>query len=346
MKAFRMYSIGQAGFDDVDEPTVLPGEAVVSVEAAGICGTDLHVLSEGVLTDPEKLPVTMGHEFVGRIVALGEQVPSTTGSPALRIGDRVVGEPLINCGTCTYCLRGLLNLCARWLHLGATRDGAWAEFVSVPVERLTRISEHVPTTHAVLAEPLACALHFIERAELKLGQSLLIVGGGPAGQLTLLAAKAAGIGPVIVSETSESRRALAEQLGAEATINPLHEDVMSVTQAHTGGIGVDAVIELAGTPGAVSGAFQVPRPGGTLLLAGICGDRAIPVDTNRVVQDEITVRGAFATRWQMPAAVQMLSRGNLNLDPVVSMQTSWLNLPAAMNKATSESDICKIVLEF
>jgi L-iditol 2-dehydrogenase len=341
-----MYGLGEARFDDVDEPEVAAGEAIVSVEAAGICGTDLHILSEGVLTDPQRWPVTMGHEFVGRVVAVGGISSSMPESSGIRVGDRVVGEPLLNCGLCVSCRTGFPNLCERWLHLGATRDGAWAEYVSVPVSKLTPMPDHVPTNHAALAEPLACALHFLERAGARIGKSLLIVGGGPAGLMTLLAARAAGIGPIIVSETSAQRRRLAERLGADAVIDPSVDDVRLICRELTAGAGVDVVIELAGAPAAIAGAFHIPRPGGLLLLAGICGEKSISVDTNRIVGDEITVRGAFATRWQMPAAVRLLSSGSLNIDPIVSKTASWLDLPHAMEQAASGDDVCKIVLEF
>lgn len=347
MKAFRMHGIGQARFDTVDEPVVMPGEAIVAVEAAGICGTDIHVLTEGVLTDPDRLPVTMGHEFVGRVVAVGGSSPfAAADNHELRVGDRVVGEPLLNCAACTNCRAGYPNLCKQWTHLGFTRDGAWAEYVSVPVSRLTRVPDHVPARHAVLAEPLACALHFLERSGARIGQSLLIVGGGPAGQMTLLAARAAGISRILVSETSVQRRSLAERLGADAALDPSAEDVRSACNELTDGAGVDVVIELAGSPAAVAASVQIPRPGGTLLLAGICGEKSVPVDTNRVVSDEITVRGAFATRWQMAAAVRLLATGDLDLDPIVSITAPWHELPDAMNQAVSSADVCKVVLDF
>lgn len=353
MKAYRMHSLGNSSLDDVPEPEPAPGEVLVAPEAAGICGTDLHVLHEGVfIDDPETgLPMTMGHEVVGRVVGFGAPVPGapplTHGGRALREGDRVVAEPLLNCGTCWHCLRGLPNLCTEWSHLGIRRDGVWAELVTIPARRVTRVPADLPSDHAVLAEPLACALHFLDRAEARPGQSLLILGGGPAGQLTLLAARAMGLGPIVLSDPSTERRRLAEELGADLAVDPTRDDVHEACVKVTGDPGgVDVVIELAGSPDAVSQAFSMPRPGGVLLLAGICGTPSIPVNTNRAVRDEITVRGAFATRWQMSPAIRLLASGALNVGPVLSLKRPWTEAHEGMEDLRRRIDLCKVVLEF
>lgn len=352
MKAYRMYGLSEARLDNgVEEPKPQIGELLIAPEAAGICGTDLHVLHEGVYPGFDKgLPRTMGHEVVGRVVAVGPEPTggwiSVYGGAPLREGDRVVAEPLINCGSCPRCLRGLPNLCQQWSHLGFLRDGVWADLVTIPANRLTRINEEVPGELAVLAEPLACALHFVHRAQIEPGASVAVIGGGPAGQMTLLAARAAGAGMVVLSDPVESRRSLAESLGADAVLDPVSEDVAGRIRSLTGGQGADVVIEIAGTPPAVTQAVGLPRPGGVLVLAGICGEKFIPVDTNRVVVEEIDVRGAHATRWQMDAAVKLLERQVIDASPLVSLTRPWTEAGLGMQDLAERPELCKVVLTY
>jgi threonine dehydrogenase-like Zn-dependent dehydrogenase len=352
MKAYRMYGLNDSRLDEwAPAPKPGDGEVLIAPEAAGICGTDLHVLHEGVYIDIDRgLPVTMGHEVVGRVVSLGAEpaqgwTPPDGGEP-LTEGDRVVAEPLINCGWCPQCLRGRPNLCRQWSHLGFRRDGVWAELVAIPARRLTRISDSVPREQAVLAEPLACALHFLARAQLSPGDSVAIIGGGPAGQLTLLAARAAGAGLIVVSDPVEPRRGLAMALGADAVLNPTLDDVSGQLRDLTGERGVDIVIEIAGTPPAVTQAIRLPRSGGTVVLAGICGAESIPLDTNRAVVDEIDIRGAYATRWQMDAAVRLLERADIDVSPIVSQIRPWTEADQGMRDLAERPELCKVVLAF
>jgi 2-desacetyl-2-hydroxyethyl bacteriochlorophyllide A dehydrogenase len=351
MKAYRMHAISTSQLDDVEDPQMLSGDVMVAPEAAGVCGTDLHVLHEGVFIDFDNgLPVTMGHEVIGRVIDIPKTnsdlyLPSDGLGP-IRVGDRVVAEPVLNCGRCAKCLRGFPNLCSKWSHLGFLRDGVWAEKVAIPTSRLTRIPEHVNSVHGVLAEPVACALHFLKRAEMAPGQHVVVIGGGPAGQLTMLCALAAGAASVVLSDPIEARRELAHSIGATGVIDPtttdIHEFVLDITR----GAGADVVIEIAGVPNAVTQAVTLPRKGGTLVLAGICGAKSTSIDTNRIVNDEITVRGAFATRWQMSAAVNLIASGSLDVSPIVSEVLDWTQAGKAMEMMYTRTDLCKVVLTF
>lgn len=351
MKAYRMHGLSKSQLDDVSDPQMLPGDVLVAPEAAGVCGTDLHVLHEGVFIDFDNgLPVTMGHEVIGKVIdvpklSVNSPLPADGLGP-IRVGDRVVAEPVLNCGICSQCLRGFPNLCFQWSHLGFLRDGVWAEKAAIPISRLTRIPEHVDATHGVLAEPVACALHFLKRAEIAPGQHVVVIGGGPAGQLTMLCALAAGAASVILSDPIEARRKLASTMGATGVIDPTKADVNEYIQEVTKGAGADVVIEIAGVPAAVTQAITLPRKGGTLVLAGICGAKSTPIDTNRIVNDEITVRGAFATRWQMSAAVNLIASKSIDVSPIVSEVLDWKKAGEAMEMMATRNDLCKVVLTF
>ena len=341
MYAYQMTAVGKSAIREVAAPQLEPGHVIVRTEAAGVCGTDLHVLNEGVYLDPDRhLPVVMGHEAVGIIAQVADDVEGVT------VGDRVVVEPVLNCGHCDRCLRGEVNLCVSWTHLGFTADGVWAEYFSVPAKRVTPISMHVPAEIATLAEPLACSLHFLSRGGLTVGQTVVILGGGPSGQLALVAALALGASAVIVSDPNPERRALAEQLGAAATIDARAEDVLSRVKELTAGHGADLVLEIAGSESAISTAFLLARPGGVVVLGGVCGQEEIQINTQYIVRSEVTVHGAFATRWQMENAVRLLERADIDFSPIVGLTLHWHHAERGLAEMAQRRDICKVVLTF
>lgn len=341
MKSYQMVAVGQAAVREIPEPVIQTGHVIIAPEAAGVCGTDLHGLYDSVYIDPEKdLPVTMGHEVVGIITAVADNVIG------FEVGDRVVVEPVLNCGICNNCQCGKLNLCSDWTHLGFTVNGVWAERVAIPATRITKISKDVPAEIATLAEPLACSLHFLDLARLKIGQSLLIIGGGPSGQLALIAARAMGAGLIVVSDPNPERRELATLLGAHSTIDPLNEDVVKRVHESTEGNGIDVVLEIAGTESSISTAFHLAKPGGMVLLAGVCGQEEISVNTQHIVRSEVTVQGAFATRWKMPQAVQLLERNDLDFSPIIGLKLPWTEAGKALTETSRRTDICKVVLMF
>ncbi|MGB3481778.1 MAG: zinc-binding dehydrogenase [Mycobacterium sp.] len=336
-----MTAIGHSEMRETAEPTLAPGHVIIRTEAAGVCGTDLHVLNDGVYVDPAvHLPVTMGHEAVGVVDEIAADVVG------IAVGDRVVVEPVLNCGLCTNCLTGQVNLCSSWTHLGFTAHGVWAERFAAPASRVTKISPTVPAEIAVLAEPLACSLHFLTLGKLSIGQSIVIVGGGPSGQLAVVAARAFGAGTVILSDPIPERRALAHRLGADAVLDPSTEDVLERCQSLTGGRGVDVVLEIAGSESSIASAFLLARPGGTVVLAGVCGQEELRVNTQYVVRHEITVQGAFATRWQMANAVHLLERTDLDFAPIIGLRVDWQDAHRGLSETGARRDICKVVLTF
>lgn len=341
MKSFQIIAPGEAAVRRVPEPQLEPGHVIIAPEAAGVCGTDLHGLRDGVYIDPARdLPVTMGHEVVGIVTQAADDVVGTG------VGDRVVVEPVLNCGTCPNCRRGRINLCARWRHLGFQVDGVWAERAMVPAHRVTKISSKVTAEVAILAEPLACALHFLSLARVRMGQSLLIIGGGPSGQLALVAARAMGAGPIVLSDPNAARRRLAMTLGATAGIDPSTEPFMERSAELTGGDGFDVVFEIAGAETAVAQAIDVSQPGGMVLLGGVCGQETLSLNMQHVVRNEVTVQGAFATRWQMDNAVKLLERDDLDFAPIIGFVTHWTDAEAALDAISRRTDFCKAVLMF
>lgn len=343
MQGFVMTGIGVGSAQSVDDPTSLRGEAIVAPLYSGLCGTDVHLFHEGMMLDEGDLPMVLGHEFVGRVVDANGSV--TAGGVMLRDGDLVAAEPVLPCGQCHYCARGMLNLCLNWSHLGIVRDGCWAEFVAVPGQRLTVLPDGVDVRTAALAEPLACAVNFVlDRGEVSAGQTVLVLGAGPVGLLSAAVAKAAGAAAVIVSEPQSGRRDRARAVGADVVVDPLEEDLAMIARDLTGGVGADVIIEVTGAAPAIAQSIDIAAPGSRVVLAGLGGGSRVPIDTNALAIKQLDVRGGFASRWAMPRGLAMLAKGVLRVDSLITSEHSWADAELAMHDMVHHPDTCKIVL--
>src|SRR5256714_4554043 len=215
------------------------GDVLIDVEACGISGTDLHILSRPP-GHPCRLGVVLGHEFVGIVAEAGADVKS------LRAGDRVVVEPNVNCGACRWCHRGLVNHCEHFTTHGIFIDGGLAPQVAVSARACHRIAHSVPAHLAALAEPLSCVVHGTRLARVQPGETVVVMGAGPTGLLFCALLDLAGA-TVVAVEPSPLRRSLALTMGAVAALDPGAEDVRARVLDMTGGFGADATIDAVGT---------------------------------------------------------------------------------------------------
>ena len=347
MHAFVMSDIGIGQRERVSDPTPGPGEVIIAPTYSGLCGTDVHMFNEGALTRHEALPVIMGHEFVGTIVALGDtdQRRRDIDNP-IRIGDNVAVEPMLPCGLCAQCVQGRLNLCANWPHLGILENGCWADYVRVPMARLTTLPEGVSPYGAALAEPLACAVNFVvHRGQLTVGESVLILGAGPVGLLSISMAKAAGAGLIIVSEPHENRRHAARNMGADIAIDPLSNDLADLVRTATRGSGIDLIVEATGSKTAVAQSITVAKPGSRIVLSGLGAAGTTPLDVNAVVTKELTVLGGFASRWAMKTGLSAIAAGHVKTDQLVTSIRNWSDAELAMQDMLTDPDTCKILFQ-
>jgi 2-desacetyl-2-hydroxyethyl bacteriochlorophyllide A dehydrogenase len=275
---------------DTESPVPGPGEALVRVGPSGLCGTDL-LIYDGVYRGrrkPVPSPLIVGHEASGDVVALG---PGTRWpEPGTRVGIEAVS----GCAQCFHCLRGNYNLCQDWHHIGLTRAGMLAEFVVVPVASLLPLPDDVTLESAAFLEPLATAVHTLERVRPLPGTSAAIVGPGPLGFLHLQVLQAAGLGPVVMygQAGDESRLALARALGAEVFLGDRNE-IGSHAQQVTDGVGFGLSIEAGGTPSAIQSALDIVSGNGTLVSLGIV--RATEIDVLQVMRKNLTWVGVVAS---------------------------------------------------
>lgn len=286
MRAAVFHAPGEVRIEPVPEPGAPgPGELLIRVAKAALCGTDSAEWDHGPLL--ARPPVIMGHEFTGQVVAAGPQV---SGFPA---GTRVVSGAGISCGQCEWCAAGRTNLCARYQTLGLHRDGGLAEFVRSPAATCRPVPDSVDDTGAAMAQPLAVALHAARRGRAGPGRSCVVIGAGGIGAFIVAAAAALGAAPVIAIDVADDRLATAAALGAAATINAEREDPATMVRVMTGDEGAHLVIEASGAPASPAAALGMVRRGGDVVIVGL-QRRAIPVDLFAVATRELDVHGTLA----------------------------------------------------
>ncbi|MDH5481302.1 MAG: zinc-binding dehydrogenase [Candidatus Bathyarchaeota archaeon] len=290
MKGAMLYGVKDLQVEDVETPKVTTGEVLVKVKAATTCGTDLKIFQRGYLEKIIKLPAIFGHEWAGDVVEIGG------GLEWPRKGMRVRAGNSAPCLRCSMCQKGKYNLCENMIWLW----GAYAEYIKIPARmilvNMQEIPQHISYEEAAITEPLACVLHGVEEARVKLGDTVAIVGAGPIGLLHLLTVKKIGATKTIIIDLVDERLEFAEKLGADATVNAGKVDVVETVKQMTSGYGADVAIEAIGLPSTWEQAVKLARKGGTVLEFGGCPPGTeIKVNAEMLHYGELTVLGTFHT---------------------------------------------------
>jgi len=323
------------------KPTPGPDDVLVYVEAASICGTDLHIWNWDSWSQRRiKPPLTLGHEFCGTIVEIGDKVREA------RVGDYVSAESHVTCGMCYQCRTGQAHMCPNTEILGVDRDGAFANYVVVPEKVIWQNNrDKLPPEIATLQEPFGNAVFATMNQDLS-GQSVAVSGCGPIGLFTIGIARAVGAKAIFASDIHPYRIELAKTMGAPAVLNANEEgDILSRILEANGGYGVDVVLEMSGASSAITTAFRVVRNGGTVILFGIPANPVeIDVAENMIFKN-LTVRALngrrifetwYKTRW-------LLEGGVIDLRPLITKTIGLDAIDEAM-EMLSRGDACKIVL--
>ncbi len=313
--------------EQIPVPVPGPGEALVRVEAVGICASDLKCFHGAAkFWGDEHRPawaeteVVPGHEFVGEVVALDDQARTRW---RVDVGDRVVSEQIVPCWRCRYCRRGQYWMCAPHDIYGFKRrtPGAMAEFMLYPADALVHpISKSLPAAHAAFAEPLSCALHAVERGGITFDDVVVVAGCGPIGLGMVAGAAAKNPAHVIALDVNDTKLELAKLCGADLTVNITHEDPVPIVLDLTEGYGADVYLEGSGHPSAVLQGLTLLRKLGTYVEYGVFGSD-VTVDWSIISDDkELDVRGAHLGPHCWPAAIRLLESGRLPLDRIITHQ--------------------------
>ncbi|RKZ05350.1 hypothetical protein DRQ32_12580, partial [bacterium] len=263
MKAVRLYEGSELRIEEVPEPESGPGEIRIAIQAAGVCGTDLHA-ARGLLPVPD-LPVIMGHEGAGIVDTVGEGVTD------LSVGDRVLLLPSETCGTCSACQRGHLGLCPRAQIFGMARDGTFAEKVVAPASCAMLLPDTVPFEHgAILADAVATAYHAVStRAGIEGGEGVAVIGCGGVGYHAILLARLLGAERIVAIDASEGALRRAEAAGADVMLDARADDIRKAIRRAAGGDGPDVVIEYVGKKATVELAIASVARGGRVIVGGV-----------------------------------------------------------------------------
>jgi len=329
MRAALYYKALDLRIEDIPAPHGDLGsdEVLVRNKACGICGTDLHEYFDGPIYSPQdphpvtniQLPVIPGHEFAGVVEAVGRDVSTVVP------GDRVSIMPQIYCGRCAQCVAGRQQTCLNLAAVGFS--AAWGGLAELGVFKdyqVFRIPDSMSYMEGALIEPTAVAVHAVNMGSVQPGDTVLISGGGPIGQLAAMAAAAFGAGQVILSEPNERRRARAGDLGLTRVVDPITEDLKAVVGELTDGNGADVCIECSGGQAALTDCLNNVRIGGTIVQTAL-GTRPVLIDTSaQLTLRDVTYKGAYCypvTSW--PRVIQLVASGKI---PAAKIVTETLDL--------------------
>ncbi|WP_342043179.1 alcohol dehydrogenase catalytic domain-containing protein [Bacillus sp. OTU2372] len=318
MRAAVFHGPNELKLEEVKKPEINEHEVLVRVNASAVCGTDVRIF-EGKKTKGVRTPSVIGHELVGTIEEVGSQVKG------FFAGERVGVMPVIPCRKCYYCLNGRENVCANRTAIGYEYDGGFAEYVRIPsaaleAGNLVKIPNHLTFEQAVITEPLACCINGQRKANVKMGDVVVVIGGGPIGLMHVQLAKIAGASTVILSEPIGHRREKALLAGADFAVNPDIESLEDIVLSETEGLGADVVIMAIGVPFLVNSCSNLLKKGGILnLFAGFTKNVMSEIDPNVIHYNEITINGTSAlTRADYHKSLSLIASGQINTEVITT----------------------------
>ena len=344
MKAVRFYAPQDIRLEEVETPKIGPDEILVKVEIALTCGTDVKMYRRGhPLVKP---PLIFGHEFAGVVAEVGRNVTR------FKEGQRVVAANSAPCNTCYFCKIGKPNLCERLLEtlIGFSVSGAYAEYVRVPASIVKQNTYELPNNvsfeEAALLEPLACVVNGNTEANIKVGDTVVVIGAGPIGLMHVQLAKISGAKNVICTDLREERLKIAAEVGADTLINASKEDQLKRVKEVTNGLGADVVIEAVGLPRTWELAVDMTRKAGTTILFGGCpSDTKITLDTQRIHYEDLTIKGVFHhTPLSVKRAYELITSKLFNGRPLITDKMPLSEVEQALQRMI-EGKCIKIALE-
>lgn len=319
-----LHAPSHLALDDVPRPQAAPGQILVRITQSGICGTDLKIYRGAI---PARYPRIMGHEMVGEVA--GPESGDDTGN--LKIGDRVIVDPVLYCGACFHCRMGQTNLCPAGGLIGRETDGGFAEYAAVPRAQVFRLPDALDLRLAPLIQVATTCLHAQRLAAISPRESVAVIGLGVSGQLHVQLAKAQGAGKVIGISRSRFKNDLARELGADVAVES-GPDAGKKILDETDGRGADVVIECTGVISSIADAIRMARLGGRILLFGITSAKHGELPFYDLYFKELKlIASRAATSEDFPATIDLVQRGALRLEPLVTHRMALDELPTALS---------------
>ncbi len=337
MKAAVQYAPFDVRLEEVPVPVIKPGEVLVKIKAAGICGSDVHFF-EG--SHPYKMyPRIHGHELAGEIDQVGEGVSKVLP------GDRVVIEPLLACGTCFPCRKGKYNCCVSLEVIGAHMDGGFSDYLAVPANKVHLIPEGMPVDLAATAEPYTIGNHSTSGAKVSAGDTVLILGAGAIGLTAIDFAKIAGA-RVLVAEMSEFRKEMVLKFGADFVIDPSKEDLLARVMEITNNEGAGIVIEATGVRSVMENTENLVAAGGTIVIAGLTNEKVAFTGIN-FTKREMNILGTRNSAGEFPAVIDAIASGKTHADLLITKKFTFSQIVEALEYTTKNmANEGKVIIEF
>ena len=344
MEALVIHAAGDLRLETIPHVDLQVGQIRVRVRNGGICGSDLHYYQHGGFGVVRvKQPMVLGHEVSGVITAVADDVQTVSA------GERIAINPSHPCGQCRFCQGGLQNHCLDMRYLGSAMrmphvQGAFRQEIVVGAAQAFKLASHVSDAEGAMAEPLAVALHAVNRAGSLLGKRVLITGCGPIGAMMVIASRRAGAAEIVVTDVVDPPLRKGLTVGADRAINVASDhDALTAYTKDKGYF--DVLLEASGNQAALRAAFDVLRPRAVLVLAGLSGgDSTLPL--NMVVGKEFDVRGTFRFHEEFGVAVELINKRLVDIKPLVSATLPFRDAGKAFALAADRSQSMKVILDF
>lgn len=340
MKAIVFTEPWKIEYSEVPIPTYTEDEVLVKIKVAGICGTDLDLLSGDmphIKNGFTKYPLIPGHEWTGEIVEVGSSVKG------FKVGDRVTSDVSIGCGKCRFCKIGKYNLCPNRVVVGSYRnkDGAFAQYITVPYRHVYKLPDNISYEEGALIEPAATSAYAVKRANVQFGDNVLVIGDGPIGLLAMQFAKNAGANKVFVVGSWDEKLEIAKETGADNTMNYKRDDIVAKTLEFTNGEGADIVIETSGNMKAFNQSIQAVRPGGKIVLLSFYSQTEFPATINNAIVKDIDILCVLASPNAFEPTLALMGSGRINVKPLITHKMPLEKVPEAIQMIQDKKE-CRI----
>ena len=342
MKAARLYGPRDLRVEDVPRPEPQAGDLLIRVCAVGICGSDVHYYEDGGIGENRVTEAhELGHEFAGVVAALG---PGVEGPP---VGTRVAVEPAIHCGTCEFCLEGNPNLCPHILFVSTppTR-GSLVEYIAHPAALVFPLPEDIDFADGAMLEPLGVAIHTVNLAKLRPGDTAAVLGSGPIGLLTIQMARLGGVRRVYATDLIPERLAMAQRMGADEVLHAGEADPVAWVEELTGGRGVDVVFEAAWAAETVAQATAMAKPGGRVVIAGIPSEDILSFPASEARRKGLTIKLVRRMKHTYPRSIALVQQGLMDVRSLITHRFPLTEAREAFELAAARADgVVKALVE-
>lgn len=333
MKTAILEGIGRITIADIPVPRVKGNDVLIRIDTCGLCATDAHMYQG---TFPTAFPTTFGHEISGTIEEIGGNIEG------FKKGEAVTIDPNIPCGKCHYCRAGEMHLCPL---LGNTKDMGFSEYCLAPDKVVYKIPSGLSLEEVSFSEPVSCCIHAIDIAKIKVGDSVVIIGGGSAGLIMAQLAKLSGASKIILTAKRKKRLDLAKKFGADLVINSLEADIVSEIGHHFPE-GVDIVIECVGKDETMQQSLKLPKRGGTVIWFGVTDPNMnIPINPFDIYKMELSVKGSFINPHTYSRAIEVLLAKKIDVTPLITHHFPLNQLQKAMKCYREDDSRIKILIK-